>query len=104
MPQYSLTKSSFLSGLQCTKKLWREANIPGQDQQISAATHIGRQVGEHARAHFDGGVLVADKDASNAVAKTQELIQQGVPVIFEAAFLHDGCFARSDILQNNGNG
>jgi len=108
MSNYQLTKSSFLSGLQCPKKLWRETNIPDQDQQISAAQRqrfeTGLQVGVMARSHFDGGVLVNERDVDGAVNHTLQCIEQGVPVIFEAAFLHDECFVRTDILQNNGNG
>jgi len=88
--------------------LWLETNDPNQEQQISAATQkrfdVGRQVGEIAQSHFDGGILVDEREVDGAIAHTMQCIQQGVPVIFEAAFLYDECYVRTDILQNNGNG
>ena len=58
-----LSKSKYLTGLQCPKLLWWTAHEPGAPELVpdSAARFImdeGVGVGEAAMAHFPGGVLI----------------------------------------------
>jgi Domain of unknown function(DUF2779) len=101
-----LSKSKFLSGLQCHKRLYLEVHDPSLATKPDAATQamfdMGTEVGELARSRFPGGVLVAAgyRQTEAALAQTAELIRDlTVPAIFEAAFLHGGVLIRADVLE-----
>ncbi|HSL03884.1 MAG TPA: DUF2779 domain-containing protein [Nitrospiraceae bacterium] len=101
-----LSKSKFLSGLQCHKRLYLEVHQPALATKPDAATQamfdMGTEVGEFARSRFPGGVLVAAgyRQTEAALAQTAELVQDlHVPAIFEAAFLHGGVLIRADVLE-----
>lgn len=105
--RHVLSKSTFLYGNQCGKRLYfykfRRDLLgeisPGQQ----AVFNRGTSVGELARDLFSGG-----EDASPAspfeyaksVKLTQELINAGVKIIYEAAFQYNGVLAAVDILVN----
>jgi len=101
-----LSKSKFLSGLQCHKRLYLEVHHPSLATKPDAATQamfdMGTEVGELARSRFSGGVLVAAgyRQTEAALAQTVELVQNPmVPAIFEAAFLYNGVLIRADVLE-----
>ncbi|THJ23573.1 MAG: DUF2779 domain-containing protein [Nitrospira sp. CG24E] len=101
-----LSKSKFLSGLQCHKRLYLEVHQPSLATKPDAATQamfdMGTEVGELARSRFPGGVLVTAgyRQSEAALAQTAELIQDlAVPAIFEGAFLHGGVLVRADVLE-----
>jgi len=101
-----LSKSKFLSGLQCHKRLYLEVHHPSLATKPDAATQamfdMGTEVGELARSRFPGGALVAAgyRQTEAALVQTVALIQDlTVPAIFEAAFLHGGVLIRADVLE-----
>ena len=101
-----LSKSKFLSGLQCHKRLYFEVHQPALATKPDAATQamfdMGTEVGELARSRFPGGVLVTagHRQTEAALAQTAALIQDPtVPAIYEGAFLHGGVLIRADILE-----
>ena len=101
-----LSKSKFLSGLQCQKRLYLEVHQPALATKPDAATQamfdMGTEVGALARSCFPGGVLVAAgyRQTEAALEQTAELIRDpAVPAIFEAAFLHSGVLIRADVLE-----
>lgn len=101
-----LSKSKFLSGLQCHKRLYLEIHQPSLATKPDAATQamfdMGTEVGELARSRFPGGVLVTAgyRQTEASLAQTAELVQDlQVPAIFEAAFLHGGVLIRADVLE-----
>lgn len=101
-----LSKSKFLSGLQCHKRLYLEIHQPFLATKPDAATQamfeMGTAVGELARSRFPGGVLVTAgyRQSEAALEQTATLIQDlTVPAIFEAAFLHGGVLIRADVLE-----
>jgi len=101
-----LSKSKFLSGLQCHKRLYLEIHAPSfatePDSAMQAILDMGTEIGELARKRFSGGVLVdADhRHAAEAVQRTQELLDDpDVPAIFEAAFIFEQVLVRVDILE-----
>ncbi|MBI5776842.1 MAG: DUF2779 domain-containing protein, partial [Nitrospirae bacterium] len=103
---YRLSKSKFLSGLQCHKRLFLEIYQPAlatrPDEITQAILDMGTEIGELARKRFPGGVLVeADrKHAEEAIAHTKALLADpNVPAIFEAAFMFENVFIRVDILE-----
>jgi hypothetical protein len=100
-----LSKSRFISGLQCSKRLYLEtfhrdlASPPTPSQKRIFDT--GHAVGERACTQFPEGVLV-DGDHTQperALTHTQELLANNYDTLFEPAFLFDGIFVRVDILQ-----
>ena len=106
-----LSKSRFVAGLQCHKRLYFECFHRDLADPVAPAQQaifdMGTGVGELARNLYAGGVLV-DSDHfhhSEAVARTTELLSDStVPAIFEAGFLHDGIRIRADILARAGGG
>lgn len=101
----SLSKSRFINGLQCTKRLYLEtyhrdlASPPTPSQQRIFDT--GNAVGELACQQFAEGVLVDGdfRQPERALEHTRELLQQNSAVLFEPAFIHDEIFVRVDVLQ-----
>lgn len=98
----SLTKSKYLSGLQCIKRLWFEVNAPTRQGSASPAqTQLraqGIEVGIAARAEFPGGQLMGGP-GRHALAKTQAALAEGATCLFEAAFEYNGVYVRCDILR-----
>jgi hypothetical protein len=105
-----LSKTSIMSGLQCSKSLWLNLNHKELAAEVDTATQMqfdeGNEVGELARKHYGNGDLIDLKywEYEKAHSATQELIKGGSKVIYEAAFLVDGLYARADILKKEKNG
>jgi len=99
-----LSKSRFISGCQCHKRLWLETFEPDApelvpDAGLQAVFDRGTKVGELAREQFAGGVLV-DLEPRDPMRepRTRELLAAGVPAIFEATFIADRTYAAIDVL------
>ncbi len=108
VPKHILSKSTFLRGCQCHKSLWmykNEYNL--RDATSEAQQEIfnqGTKVGLLARDLFPGGLDASPVDSfhyQESVMKTQELLQAGHKVIYEAAFQHEQVLAAIDILVND---
>lgn len=104
-----LTKSRFKLGLECPNKLYytskkEYANKKQEDPFLLALAEGGFQIEEYARMHYPDGILLEgnDGDYEYLWERTKELLQQDNVIIYEAAFLHDGLFVRTDILVKNG--
>ncbi|MFI8379498.1 DUF2779 domain-containing protein [Leeuwenhoekiella sp. NPDC079379] len=100
-----LTKSRFKLALDCPTKLFYTRKPEYENQQIAdpfleALAQGGFQVERLARMNYPEGVAILGEDYNyrDLAARTQELLQQEEVIIFEAAFLHDGLFIRTDIL------
>jgi hypothetical protein len=104
-----ISKSRFLAGLQCRKRLWLEAHrrdlIP-EDPARQARFDLGNEVGELARQLYPEGRLIEARfdRPSQALAATAAAVQAGSPVLFEAAAQAGGGFARADILKRSAPG
>ncbi len=103
---FRLSKSKYLAGLQCHKRVYLEVRAPElasePDEQTQAILDMGTAVGELARQRFSGGVLVeADyRHPTEALARTATLLQdQAVPAIFEGAIVFNRVLMRVDILE-----
>lgn len=101
-----LSKSKFLSGLQCHKRLYLEIHQPNlatpPDASTRAIMDMGTEIGVLAQQRFPGGVLVKAgfRQREVAVVETAGLLQDPmIPAIFEGAFEHDGVLVRVDILE-----
>jgi hypothetical protein len=98
-----ISKSKFLSGLQCRKLLWFAYNakdeFPDVDAQTQAIFDQGHEVGNLAKQLFPGGIEVGQGivDVEAVIRLTQEAVRQRRP-LYEAAFASNGACARVDIL------
>ena len=102
-----LSKSTYLSGKQCLKKLWIERNqralLPPVSESQQHIFDQGHRIGALAQTLFPGGIDVTPaaynrEGIEAAIAQTAELIAAGQEVIYEAAFQHNGVFCAVDIL------
>lgn len=101
---HKLSKSRFLSGYQCDKKLWLEKHRPDLKAPFSASQQRildqGTRVGELAREHFPGGALIeADHlHIPEAIEETKQALQQGSSILFEGSFIYQDILVRPDIM------
>jgi hypothetical protein len=100
----TISKSQFMSGVQCLKRLYwqvHEPELAGEPDVAGVAImEQGREVGELSRKLFAGGVEVKSGDPEEAIRITRELLANpDVPAIFEAALENGGVLVRVDILQ-----
>ena len=103
--QNYLTKSKYLNGLQCHKRLWYEENHPERASATSKALQMtfnqGKEVGERARDLFPKGILINAVSPTESVERTEVAIRNGVSCIFEASFIFENTWVRCDILQKD---
>jgi hypothetical protein len=106
-----LSKTRYLAGLQCPKRLWLLAHAPAlaspPDAADEARLAAGVRVGRRAHALFAGGVEVEQgaRRGAAALAETRALVADPtVPAIFEAAFEHGGVRVHVDVLERLGHG
>ena len=104
-----LSKSRYITGLQCPKRLWLGWHDPEPRSEPEHGTilAVGTDVGVAARLPVPAGVLVEegpDRHAE-AVERTRLLIADpAVSAIFEAAFVFDRVLIRADLLERLPNG
>ena len=94
-----------MSGCQCPKKLWydkhRKDLYVKPDAMTQAIFDQGRRVGLLAQNIFPGGVDVSPEfpwEYHLAAAETQQKIEEGCEIIYEATFQYKGVMAALDIL------
>jgi predicted RecB family nuclease len=104
--RFGLSKSRFVAGCQCHKRLWWQVHEPGAaelrpDPALRALFAQGHRVGERARQHVPGGTLIdfSPRRIRQALQATREAIAGGEHVIYEAAFEADGVLVVVDILE-----
>lgn len=108
---YWLSKSTFIRGVQCEKSLYLHKHRPFLRDRLSeiqrAKFNRGSYIGQLAQGLFPGG-----KDASppthfqmkKSVEQSRQWMEEGVGVIYEAAFEHQGVVIALDILEKTGQG
>ncbi len=105
-----LSKSRFMAGLQCHKRLYLEcyhrdlADLVKVQQQ--ALFDMGTKVGILARELYPGGVLIKEDyfNHSAAVESTKTILADNkIPALYEAAFIYEDIRIRADILVRAGN-
>ena len=100
-----ISKSRFVAGVQCLKRLYLQVHQPELAAEKEAADEAiieqGREVGLLARQLFPGGVEVdVSRGLDEAIRTTRDLVaNRDVPAIFEGAFEHGGVLVKTDILQ-----
>ncbi len=100
---HTLSKSRYLSGLQCPKRLWTELHarhlIPPVDASTQARFEEGQEVGNLARRLHPGGLAIDPGTLrwDRVVPATRRALSQR-RTLYEAAFRHGGAACRVDIL------
>ncbi len=101
-----LSKSRFVSGVICLRRLYWQVHEPKlatePDESTQAIFDQGHEVGRLAQKLCPGGIEVegSHEDLDQAIRQTKELIaNREVPAIFEATFEEGGVLVRVDILQ-----
>jgi len=104
-----ISKSKFVDGVQCLKRLYLQVHQPELGDALSEASKAvieqGRQVGLVAQRAFPGGVCVeAGPDQMDKALKlTKDLVFKfDAPAIFEATFHYNNVLVRTDILKRGG--
>ncbi len=106
----NLSKSQYTKYRSCPKHLWLYRNkkevLAPANSQTQKRLENGRIIGELARKRFPGGVLIENghENPQEAIKRTQELMAQGVPTIYEAAFAYNGILVFVDILEKTPTG
>jgi hypothetical protein len=102
-----ISKSTFLSGLQCSKLVWYRYNakdqIPAPDDAQQAIFDQGHEVGELAKSLYPDGIEIGKDitDLEETIRLTREAVKLRKP-LFEAAFTANGGYFRVDILNPAG--
>lgn len=102
----NLSKSKFLAGLQCPKRLYllcHEPHLAGEpDEQRAALFAQGHEVGRLAQQVFPSGVLLSEDHLAHreAVSHTRELMaDKQVSALFEGGFSFEDIYVRVDIVK-----
>ena len=105
--RHLLSKSTFMMGLQCPKRLWLYKNKPELRPEISASQQMlftkGTNTGLLAQQLFPAGKDATPLDYFSypqAIRQTFEWIKSGEMTIYEASFQYDRVMAALDILVN----
>lgn len=98
-----LSKSRYVTGLQCPKILWMDAHMSEQFDESVRPDHlldIGNEVGDLAMGYYGDYVEVPfdPHDFEGMAAKTRELLDAGERIICEATFIYEDNFCMADIL------
>ncbi|MGB6247866.1 MAG: DUF2779 domain-containing protein [Terriglobales bacterium] len=109
MSQVRLSKSKFVAGCQCLKRLYWQVHEPQLAAQPDAAAEAimrqGHDVGMLARRLFTGGVEVCERSLDQAIRATRELVANPkVPAIFEAVLEHQNVLVKVDVLHRRQDG
>jgi predicted RecB family nuclease len=100
-----ISKSKFVAGVQCLKRLYWQVHEPELAAQPDAADQAimqqGHEVGTLARQLFPGGVEVDGSGGlDDAIRTTRELVaNREIPAVFEGTFENSGVLVRVDVLQ-----
>jgi hypothetical protein len=99
-----ISKSTFLQLQICPKDTWLRLHKPELVESFVLTEfdkHLleqGNEVEAHARQLFPGAVLVS-ATGDDAVEETRRLMAGDTDAIFQATFLADGFFAKSDVIK-----
>ena len=97
----NLTKSNYLSGLQCAKLLWITKNdkskIPEPTEMEKARFKEGYLIEELAQGLFTEKIDKSELNFNEQIEKTKKFLEKRIP-IFQASFLIDNLYSRADIL------
>src|SRR3989344_569836 len=96
-----LSKSNYVTGLECPGHLWMiyhdKENIPEQSAGVLKRFEQGNIVGELVKQLFPEGIDIKTENYILNLQKTKELLPKR-KILFEAALQVDNLYGRADIL------
>ena len=99
-----LTKTRFVSGLQCPKRLWNEVHKPlleGTPDSMAFAN--GRAVDQLVQTMQPGTMISRARGMPAAIAETTRLMRDGTPpVLYQPAFRAGDLAVIADVLRSSG--
>lgn len=105
-----ISKSSYIAGLDCHRKLWnllwdRKSAAPF-DGMTELIFEFGRRFGTLAHSLYPDAVLIDINifKLNRAVEDTKKAIEGGADVILEAAFCYEQCRVLSDVVERQEDG
>lgn len=108
--QHELSKSTFMYGMQCVKRLWLNRHLKNEKEAPNAMQESifqqGTDVGVLAQQLFPGGINALPENYymyQQSVIDTMNFIRNGHQIIYEAAFQFNGVLCALDILVKNNN-
>ena len=100
-----LSKTKYLSGLQCPRLVWTEIHepekIPEADPVTQQMFDQGHLVGDLAKGLFADGIDIPTENFMESIYRTMDLLKERKP-LFEAGILSDRLYSRVDILNPSG--
>ena len=105
-----ISKSQFMMGRQCLKRLWlynyRRDLMPPVSPEQQHVFDEGHAIGALGREYFPGGRLVDEdfRHIPEAIKHTARLVESGAGIIYEPTFVFDNVLVRCDILKRNADG
>ena len=106
-----LSKSRFVSGVQCSKKLFLDLNRKDLKPAITASQQAifdqGHAIGKMAQERYPNGMDLTSQthyDYADAIDNTIVEMQKKTSTLYEAAFYYDEVLSVLDILQHDANG
>ena len=101
-----LTKSKFMTGLNCLHSLWIDVNdkssVPPIDDSLQFIFDQGYEVEKIAKSLFPKGIDVPFDNFSDNLRLSAESLSKRVP-LFECGFKFERCYSRCDILVPSAN-
>ena len=96
-----LSKSRYLTGLQCSRYIWIQfhepENIPATDEVTQHIFDQGHEVGYLAKKLFTGGIDVSQDTFMGNIKQTQKLLKER-KLLFEAGIMAGKLYSRVDVL------
>ncbi|MDQ6997064.1 MAG: DUF2779 domain-containing protein, partial [Mariprofundus sp.] len=104
MKKIHLSKSRFMAGMQCPKRLYLTINPPEMPEEEGGGESLpilnGYAVGDMACKLYPGVMVEYDQGLSKAIEETARLVaDESVTMIHEATFNYDNVLVRVDLLE-----
>jgi len=101
MPFNLLSKTKYITGLQCPRLIWMQFHEPEKIPETDAVTQYifdqGHEVGYLAKKLFPGGIDVPQDNFMGNIEKTKALLSERKP-LFEAGIFAEPLYSRVDML------
>src|SRR5210317_425101 len=97
-----LTKSNYITSIQCAKKAYFDKNNPIKSE-LNRHIVEGFQVEEYAETLFSNAIK-APNSQTEGLLKTQELICESIDSILQPSVQSNGMYAKADAISKNSDG
>ena len=99
-----LTKSRYISGLQCPKRLWNEVNAPLEEELPDSVAFVFGRTFDQVVQMMEPGVVISREDGLPAAIQetSKRLLDASAAVLFQPAFRHGQLAVIADILRRHG--